>query len=227
MPDAFAYYLYARDLPELVAATAAAQAKLRVDGHAALADRVVKAYAELERDLEYLAASVSGAGTVKLVETERATKVRPDTLGAGGPRLEDSLVCDPIPEFPGSVGVANEAVLDAHVPWWETNEIGSSARVGGHIFGTFYESGGGGGSPPGGNFREHALFRAEVGGSAGPGVIHRPIPERRFIEQSIPDIRAAWKSGFAAIKAKYNAQLDSVFASLAAEEVTRGLESAR
>jgi hypothetical protein len=220
MPDPYAFYLYAKELPELLVALNNEERELRVRGHPALADKLLKAYGVLIGDLEYLAAAVAGAGTLKLVETEKATKVRPDSLGGGGPRLEDFLQCDPLVELPGSVGVANEAVLDAGVPWWPTNEEGSTARVGGHIFGQFYDAGFGGGTAPDGSLsRIHPIFQPTTVEGSGPGIIHNPIPARRFIRDSIPSIEARWFKGFEAAKRKLEDALTEIFAALAAEAV--------
>lgn len=214
----FAYYLYAEDLPELLVALNAEEAELRKYGHTALADRLLKAYGQLMADLEYLSLTVSGAGTLALKESERRTRVRPDTLGDGGPRLEDSLVCQPLQELPGSVGVADEELLDQRVPWWSTNEEGSTARVGGHIFGEFFSGGlGSSAAPDASQFRQHPLFQPGVEQGAGPGVIRHPIPARRFIRDAIPEIEQAWMSGFKAAKARFDAVVGEIYAALAAE----------
>jgi hypothetical protein len=229
MSDAYAYYIYAEELPELFGAVSREALILRREGHAALADRLLKGYAVLLEDLEYVAATVAGGGTVTLIESERKTQVRPPTLGAGGPQLEDFLQCDPLEALPGSVGVANEDVLDAGVPWWPTNEEGSSARVGGTVFGSFFGAGGGSGAAPDpGQFREHPIFKAGEGFSPGLMTIENPIPARRFIRDAIPDIDAQWFRGFEAAKGKLEDVITSVFVDLAAEraadKVDRDLE---
>lgn len=222
MSDLYAYYIYAKELPELYGAIAREAIVLRREGHALLADRLTKAYETLVKDLEYLSASVAGAGTLTLIDTERRTRVRPDSLGGGGPRLEDYLQCDPLAELPGSVGVANEEVLDAGVPWWSTNEIGSTARIGGHIFGLFYGSGFGSSSAPNpAEFRQHPIFEATTVSGSGPGVIEAPIPARRFIRDAIPEIDAVWLRGFGAAKAKLEAALTSVFAEVAKQRAAQ------
>lgn len=214
----FAYYLFAEDLPELLGALNTEEAELRKYGHNALADKLLKAYGELMADLEYLSLTVSGAGTVALRESERTTRVRPDSLGDGAPRLEDSLVAEPLSELPGSVGIANEELLDQDVPWWSTNEEGSSARVGGHIFGLFYSGGFGSASAPNsGEFRQHPIFNPTIEEGAAPGVIRNPIPARRFIRDAIPEIEQAWMRGFKAAKAKFDAVVDEIYVTLAAE----------
>lgn len=225
MPDNYAYYLYARELPELYGTINREAVQLRRTGHDALAERLLKGYATLVEDLEYLSATIAGAGTVKLVQVERSTRVRPDSLGQGGPRLEDFLRCDPLFELPGSVGVANETVLDGGVPWWSTNEEGSSARVGGHIFGLFYSGGLGSSSAPDpGQFRQHPIFEPTTVGGSGPGLIEAPIPARRFIRDAIPEVEAQWMRGFEQAKAKLEATLTSVFASLARERAAQKID---
>lgn len=222
MPDRYAFELDTFELPGLASAVNAAEANLRRTGHSKLADRMLKAYGTLIRDLEYLAAAVAGAGTLSLIEKERSSRVRPDTLGGGGPRLEDFLQCDPIPEIPGAVGVANEDVLDGGVPWWTTNEEGSSARVGGHIFGEFFSGGFGSGSfPDSGMKRVHPLF--EPGPEGGPGVIREPIPARHFVRDAIPGIEARWLRGFREAKGKFDTELTEIFAAATAEKTAQRL----
>jgi hypothetical protein len=225
MPDRFAYELDTYELPGLASAVNSAEANLRSTGHPTLADRLLKAYGVLIRDLEYLAASVAGSGTVALIEHERSSRVRPNSLGGGGPRLEDFLQCDPIPEIPGAVGIANEDLLDTSVPWWPTNEEGSSARVGGHIFGLFYDSGFSRSSAPDpGQFRQHALFEPTAVAGSGPGVIEAPIPARHFVRDSIPAIEARWQRGFREAKAKFDDELTGIFASAALEKTASRLD---
>jgi hypothetical protein len=222
MPDTYAYYLFAEELPELYGAINREAIVLRRAGHEALAARLLRAYDILVKDLEYLSNAIAGAGTVKLVERERSTRVRPDSLGDGGPRLEDYLQCDPLSELPGSVGIANEEVLDAGVPWWPTNEEGSSARVGGRIFGLFYGSGlSNSQAPDPGEFRQHSVFKATSVEGAGPGIIEAPIPARRFIRDAIPEIEVRWKKGFEAAKGKLEEVITAVFADLAKEKAAQ------
>jgi hypothetical protein len=112
--------------------------------------------------------------------------------------------------MPGSIGVANENLLEREVPWWITNEVGSSARVGGTIFGTFYgeESAG---PPDPSMFREHPLFEPGVNGSlAGPGIIENPIPARYFVRRAAEVIHRRWLEGATAAKLRFGTELTRV-----------------
>lgn len=206
----YAFYLYVKDLPELIAATNALEVKLRREGRPVAADRLLKAFGVLDVELEELSIKAAAKATELLRDSERHTRVRPDTQGGGGPRLEDSLDADPLLVLPGSVGVANEDTLDGAVPWWITNEVGSSARLGGRLFGSFF--GGGDSQPPDSSqFRVHPLFEPGAPESgAGVGIITNPIPARRFILGALPGIEAEWKSSFEAIKRKFDAELNIV-----------------
>lgn len=217
MADNFAFYLYVDELPQLTQAVHREESELRKT-HPGLADRLVEAWGNLLRDLDYLAAVTSGAGTLKLVEEEQATRVRPDTHGGGGPRLSDYLQCDPIPALPGSVGIANEDILDDGVEWWWTNEIGSDVRVGGQLFGKFFDSDFKSGAVPNSaEFRVHPLFQASIEDGSGPGIISKPIPARRFVFKSIPEIEKVWKRQFDAAKQKFNDALLEITATARAE----------
>lgn len=207
----YAFYLFVKDLPELVVATNNLEVRLREQGRPIAADRLLRAFATLEEDLQALSIKAATKATDLLRESERSTRVRPDTQGLGGPRLEDSLEADPLVVLPGSVGVANEELLDRVVPWWITNEVGSSARLGDKLFGSFFGDGGDSQPPDASQFREHPLFApgpAESG--AGVGVIRNPIPARRFILDSLPAIEAEWRAGFSVVKRRFDEELKIV-----------------
>lgn len=202
----YAYYLYVTELPELLAATNALEARLRLAGNSLGADQVIRAYSQLRAELEALGVTMAVRGTEILREKERSSRVRPDTQGAGGPRLGDNLDCDPLPIVWGSVGIANEDLLDRNVPWWSTNEEGSSARVGKVLYGVFEP---GEAAPEGGlqQNREHPLFQPLPSKGSPSGLIRNPIPARRFIEHSIPEIDVLWRDAFDAIKATFVTQI--------------------
>lgn len=204
--DQYAFFCFVRELPQLLSATNLLADSLRASGNVAGADRVVSAYGALREGLVAMEATVAAEGTKILRDHERSSRVRPDTLGQGGPRLGDHLHVDSLGSILwGSIGVANETELDAEVPWWPTNEVGSSARIGGVLHGLFQP---GGAPPEGASFRQHPIFESTgEGGEGGMGVIHNPIPARRFIERSIPDIEAAWRAGFGALKTTFMAEV--------------------
>lgn len=208
----YAYYNYIRDWPQLVAATNVLEEKLRLQGRPVAANMLLKAWGELRDANLAMAKECAALATAELRKSEKATRVRPDTEGDGGPRLEDALEANPMPNqdmLPGSVGVANMDALNASVPWWITNEVGSSARIGHPIFGYFF--GDGDYAPPSADeFRVHPLFEAGPGPVSGGGVIENPIPARRFIEKAIPAIDAKWQAAFRASDAAFGARLAEV-----------------
>jgi hypothetical protein len=205
--DDYAFYCYVDDLPELLAATNGLEVKMRESGNLVGADRVLRAYAALRAALVQLGDKTAAKATEILKEKEQSTRVRPDSLGEGGPRLGDYLHADPLPILWGSVGVANETELDDGVPWWYTNEEGSSGRVGGQLFGVFNP---GEALASGAESRVHPIFEPWSGqGPASASTIVNPIPARRFIEHSIPEIVELWRLDFELLK---NVFMDEVTA---------------
>lgn len=206
-----AYYEFFRQMPDLAAATNQLEIRLRREGHRQAADRLLRAYVKFETDLQKVAVNVSVMATEILKASERKTRVRPDTGGQGGPRLEDHLYAEPFEPtaLPGSVGVVNETEMDRTVPWWSTNEEGSSGRVGGSILGTFF-GGAGDAAPNQSDFRQHALFEPGKGPNAGKGIIKRPIPARRFILKAIPEIDRIWHAEFNQAKRRFDDELTQV-----------------
>lgn len=198
MPGDFAYIEFFDYLPELADAVRDKELRLRGKGHRLLADRLLAAFGTFDRELRVMAQDVSRKATEIVREEERSTRVRPDT---GRRELESAIFCKPLDGLPGAVGIADKSVLDAAVPWWTTNEVGSSARVGGVLFGTF--TGGASDSRPDpAQRRQHALFDPGRGPNAGMGIIKEPIPARRFVLKSIPPIVALWEREFAQILGK-------------------------
>lgn len=213
----FAFYAYVREWPDIIASVARTEPHLRRIGRPAAADMLVRAYGQLRDELEALGPEMAVAGTATLRQMEKTTRVRPDTHGGGGPRLGDSLFVGQVGGalLPGSIGVANLDILERDVPWWITNEIGSSARVGGELFGTFYGGGGSAAAPAFDMFREHPLFEPGKSSVAGLGIIHNPIPARHFIERSVPIIDRVWRTKFEAIRGRFEAKLDGVMRTFA------------
>jgi hypothetical protein len=211
--ERFVTYEYVEFWPELTVAVNELEARLRLDGLNIAADTLLIAYDTMRRQLLDMSRSMAVFATKELVNQERQTRVRPDTQGGGGPRLEDHLVAESIePDLmPGAVGVADKDVLENGVPWWITNELGSSARVGGSIFGVFHGSGGYT-APDTNMFREHPLFTATDGSDpdAGPGTIQNPIPARHFIARAAPIISAEWERRFRAIHDQFMHELNRI-----------------
>lgn len=202
--DDYASYCVVEKFPQLEIAADRLETQLRADGRVAAADRVLRAYIALRDGLLALADRMAIRGTETLVRHEEESRVRPDTLGEGGPRLEDFLRCDPLYVVPGSLGVANETLLDDHVPWWVTNEVGSSTQIGRKIFGAFFGPGQPESRPSGEQRGEHPLFQARGRGEfRGSGIIEHGIPARYFVRSAVAEIDAEWQAGFQALVATY------------------------
>lgn len=207
--DDFASYAVVSKLPELQVAADARETQLRAEGNIIGADKVLRAYGELRDGLIALGERMSIRGTEILRRHEEESRVRPDTLGAGGPRLEDFLECDPITVIPGSLGIANETLLDQNVPWWVTNEVGNSKRVGQLLYGAFFDVADA--APPEAAQRGvHALFEPGPSESSGTGIIENPIPARYFVRSAVAEIQAEWHAGFDALVRVYIAEVRTI-----------------
>lgn len=210
----YAFVDFNPEWPSFVIATNELEIRLRREGRPVAADMLLRAYGRFQDELKVLARNMAVFGTEELRKQERSSRVRPDTQGGGGPRLESFLATNVIEAslLPGSIGIANEDVLEANVPWWITNEIGSSARVGGRLFGTFYGQDSAG-PPDSTEFREHPLFEPGANGTlAGAGIIENPIPARHFVEKAVAIIHREWKIGFDSAKGRFDNQLTQVLA---------------
>lgn len=197
----FSSHCWVNDYPETVIAANEMEKRLRSQGRNDAADMVILAMARLKSELQELGTTMAKRGTEILREIEQQTRVRPDTHGGGGKRLENYLVCEVlVPSvLPGTIGINDEALLDANVRWWPTNEAGSSTQIGRSIFGLFY--GDAGDAPPSQDeFREHPLFTpAPYAAGGGPGTIEHGIPERRFVRRATQEIEREWLAAFEAI----------------------------
>jgi hypothetical protein len=209
----YAFLEFVRNWPDVVVAANRYEVELRTTGRPDAADMLLMAYGRLRDDLQELARRMAIAGTEELRKMERATRVRPDTMGQGGPRLEDSLFAEVLPIqdiMPGSIGIANEDVLDGSVPWWITNEIGSTARVGGVLYGFFYD--GDVAPPDSSEFRVHPLFQPGYSPVSGTGIIKNPIPARKFIEKAVAIIDREWHIGYAGATVRFENALARITA---------------
>lgn len=207
----FAYYYFVEDLPEVRAQLKIRATRLRELGWPVEADLIDAAFDKLVISLDDLAAEVAVRGTEIVKDKEQDSRVRGDTGGRGGARLETYLDAQPLSDLlPGSVGLVENDEMDASVPWWSTNEEGSTARIGGVLHGVFEP----GDAPPDATlFREHPLFQPlQTGG--GTGVIRNPIPARRFVEDSIPEIKVIWETKFAQLKARLELEIDAIMATV-------------
>lgn len=205
-------YEVAEHLDGLTLLVAKKTAELRALGgpvNDATAQEMDRAFVELVEGLEQLSLNWSVLGTEILRTHERESRIRPDTLGQGGPRLGDYLFVDPILAAPGSIGVANEDELDAHVPWWPTNEFGSTTQAdeGRVLFGVFFEPGPET-RPSGDNAGEHAIFQARGRGEyRGSGIVTKPIAPKQFIRSAWQEISQGWTADLTALYAKFVGQI--------------------
>lgn len=222
-----------KGLADLQEETLKFAAILEADGDRASASVVRNAFFRLESELKDIARHIAALATEEIQRAEADSRVRPDTGGDGGKRLEDYLgESNPLDVVPGSVGVNFEPPLYQNVPWWWTNEEGYSGHIGRVVHGYFYDSGFTNPSAPSGaQFREHALFRAEgpqqesgfrlddgeqyekPGRGARPAmVIKNPIPERRFVREGVRVAEAEWHARVRAARSRFDATVDKVFA---------------
>lgn len=122
------------------------------------------AFNEYEDELKSIAIRVAGLAQNAIKREEKRTRVRPDTRGGGGPRLNQGIgKSRAINVVPGSVGINDhEYAVEHGVDWWWTNEFGYSGHVGRVVHGFFYDAGFTGRSrPDASRMQEHALFRPE------------------------------------------------------------------
>lgn len=186
---------------------------LDADGAPAQASLVRKAYFDLLAELRAIARDISLEAEREIKDAEQATRVRPDTGGGGGPRLNDFVgESHPLFGVEGAVGVNYEPILDANVPWWPTNEFGSDARVGDVVKGYFFEAGRGQGFKPAqSRFRQEPLFGAT--GAVGPEMhIKRPIPDRRFVKRGAERAEHTWHGLVRASRARFMSACTSAVA---------------
>lgn len=209
----YSFFEFVRNWAELMDAMNVLEIRLRGSGHVVAADRLLKAVATLRADLEVLSVRTAVRATALLKQSEKHTRVRPDSGGAGGKRLEDSLIAEPVAQdlLPGSIGVNNEDLLDKNVPWWITNEEGSTTLVDEHhvLYGTF-EPGGVAPNAVDGGGRVHPLFQPGYGPGTGSGLIKNPTPARRFVLKALGEINAMWQADFGAVRTRFENELTAV-----------------
>lgn len=235
--DAYSVILVKRGTVAIAEEVVRIEALLEATGHRARAVLLRSAYVDYVDQLQVIAREIAQLAHRSIVESEKHTRVRPDThdpsAEGGNERLETWLgYSDPIPDLPGSVAVNDMRKLDKHVPWWWTNETGYSGHVGRVVHGFFYDAGFTGASRPDpGQFREHPLFRAEGpqrasgfrkdaklpprGTAKGtrPGMlIKNPIPERRFVQKGARTAEREWHARVQRARASFIARVDSIAA---------------
>jgi hypothetical protein len=168
------------------------------------------AYTEYLVELEAIAQRIAQLAHTEIVHAERASRVRPDTGGGGGPRMEDHLgFSDAIPELPGSVAINQLSELDDNgVEWWWTSEWGYSGHVGREIHGWFFDSGFTSRSRPDpGQAGVHPLFMPSRSG--GKGTIQEPIPERGFTRQGARVAEVEWHREVRGARQRFMAKVNA------------------
>lgn len=201
----YSYVFATVGLGKLQDEAVALAAVLDADGAPAQASRVRQAFLRLVSDLERIAQETAADAEKKIKAQEITSRVRPDTQGGGGPRLNDYVgVSHALPGVEGSVGVNHEPTLDQGVPWWITNEIGSSARIGDEIRGFFQP---GWRRPNPAEFREHPLFTPRAKGPKG--TIENPIPDRRFVRDGGKAAEVLWHTKIRRAKQQFLASCDA------------------
>lgn len=202
---------------------------LVADGAPAQASLVRQAYLQLLRDLEKIAQRTAAKAKTYIRDEERSSRVRPDTQGTGGPRLQDALgESHPLLGVEGSVGINEEPPLFANTPWWLTNEEGYSGHIGREVTGYFYDAGFTSPSRPDPTqSRVHPLFAPGKKGDGPRGgkgrrmTIRNPIPERSFVRKGAARAEAEWHADVARARARFSASVDRAIAGAAARPAGR------
>lgn len=181
------------------------------------------AFARFESDLRRIAVRTAEKAQHAIVKEEEGSRVRPDTGGGGGPRLEDFLGrSEPVDLVPGSVLVNNERELElGGVDWWWTNEEGYSGHIGREIRGVFMP----GGTPPIADLPRllhQPIFRPLGGDRAPKGTIKEPIPERRFVQKGFDSLRAPWHAEVRAAEGRFVDALRRAQLSIAQQSLPGG-----
>lgn len=154
----------------LTEAAAAAESRILTDQGRSRGERqrdssrIRRAFNEYERELGDIAKGIAVIAEREIKAKERSTRVRPDTRGDGGPRMNKGIgKSRAIRAIPGTVGVNDhDWAVTRGVDWWWTNETGYSGHIGRVVHGFFYDAGWSGRSrPDAGRSREHPLFRPE------------------------------------------------------------------
>jgi hypothetical protein len=195
---------------------------LRADGAPAQAKLLETAFEGYWAELRSIATQIAGKVEETIVRVEHDSRVRPDTEGGGGPRLEDFIgKSDPLPGIPGSVGVNDEEFLrHSPVSWWWTNEEGYAGFVGEFLQGYFFDAPGGGTGyiPSSHMVGQHPVVRgrmlndpAEATGN-NVGEITNPIPARHFVEKAYAEVYRVWHDAMEAAKADFIAEMERILA---------------
>lgn len=220
-PHDYSYVLATVGLSGLQEAAFDLSKVLDADGTPAQASRVRRAFLSLLADLERIAVEIAQQAEENVVKARQQGQVRPDTGGAGGPRLDAFIgKSSPLIAVEGSVGINNEPFLDSSPAyWWRAIDMGYdwSGHQDSDIKGVFMP---GNARPDAGQFQAHPLFRA-----MGKGPRMTPandIEPQEFVRRGFEKTEADWHRLVQQAKAKF---MREVNAALAAAGPPKGLAS--
>lgn len=154
----------------------------------AVGQEVAKVQETFNASLNEVARLIALVATQEIKAILKEKTVRPPT--GNRPGLQDLIYSVPVNTGNFSFGQVeigwlsklNQAInhKGGHLPYWRSQEFGSSHNIGRTIFGSFI--GADGGSPPDpSKFRQHPVFAMGTGVGAGPGTINRPIQAKHFL----------------------------------------------
>lgn len=212
-PDDYSYVLATIGLNVLEREAFRLSTTLDADGAPFQGSEVRRAFFTLLTELKAIALDISVKAHNAIVDFEATSRVRPDTGGAGGARLEDYIgESNPLTAVEGSVGVNNEAMLrSSPVYWWWTNEDGYDWRFheDSDIHGYFNPGASAPGAAPS---RTHPLFQAT--GPKGPAMVPaNDIPAREFVKDGFIAAEKDWHTDVRAARGKFIAACRAAVAS--------------
>jgi hypothetical protein len=214
-PDDYSAILHVYGLVDMEVSTFRLADTLVADGTPAQASLVRQAYFQLLEELKIIAADTAHEAREEILDAENASRVRDDTYGTGGERLEDWIgESHPLTQVEGAVGINYEPDLYAHVPWWWTNEEGYSGHVGRELHGYYYDAGWVGATRPG-ETTGQALF-GPTGPKGPPMTIQNPIPERRFVQRGAEIAEQRWHRQIDSARRRFFVKVDAAVAAAAA-----------
>jgi hypothetical protein len=218
--DVYSIIFRVEGLGKLYTSTAALALDLQRKGYPTYAQLVNKALRSLEVDLRVVAHNISLAAQRAIVDAEESSRVRPDTHGEGGPRLQEYIGrSDPLPAVPGSVGINNEEFLaNSPVHWWWTQEEGYTGHKGREVKGFFHDPGFTNMSAPS-PFKsgQHPLF-TPTGGSGRTMHIEEAIVERRFVLRGSSDVADDWHRGVRSARERFDREIRTIIGAFTKSE---------
>lgn len=208
-PNDYSAVLVMRGYAALKADVLRVTTKLDADGQLLASREIGAAFVELTEELHVIATETARTAHQAILDKEQESRVRPDTEGGGGPRMEDFIgESTAFPEVPGTVLINDEALLEKNVPWWWTSEEGYSGFVGRKISGRFFDAGWTGASRPSQDaIREHPLFRGSMkppGSNAKGAVIKNAIPQREFVLRGYREAEDTWHGAVRAARHRFD-----------------------